>query len=91
MRGRIILAVALTATLSILASTCAQAEEWCGYRAKDKSLIECGYSSVADCQSAVGQGGVCFVDPDYALDVTHRTPARRSLDLPATILTALQK
>jgi hypothetical protein len=75
MRGGIILAVAMTAVAPTLASTCAQAEEWCGYGAKDKSLIECGYSSVTECQSAVGQGGTCFVDPDYALNVRSAAPA----------------
>jgi len=78
MRGGFILAAALAAATSSLApvwtSTSAQAEEWCGYGAKDKSLIECGYSSATECQSAVGQGGMCFVDPDYAADARRTTP-----------------
>jgi Protein of unknown function (DUF3551) len=47
----------------------AQAQEWCGYGIHDKSVIECGYSNIADCESATGKGGMCFVDPDYALNV----------------------
>ena len=38
-----------------------------------KSLIECGYSSVSECQSALGKGGMCFVDPDTALNRKSRT------------------
>lgn len=65
MRYGIVAAAALAAVLS---STGAQADdEWCGYRSGDKTLIECGYSSVAQCQTGVGKDGVCFVDPNYAL------------------------
>jgi hypothetical protein len=84
MRSGIIVAVALTVTAPTLAATHAQADEWCGYGSKDKSLIECGYSSVTECQSAVGQGGACFIDPDYALDVKRATPISRHPETAAT-------
>ena len=48
-------------------------DEWCGYATGDKALIECGYSSVAQCENAVGKGGVCFVDPEYALKTKRPT------------------
>jgi hypothetical protein len=67
-----IIAAALAAALS---SSGAQAEEWCGYTAQNNAVIECGYSTIADCQTATGKGGVCFVDPDYALNAKRRTPA----------------
>ena len=58
----------LTAALAAMSTTSAHADdEWCGYATGDKALIECGYSSVAQCENAVGKGGVCFVDPEYAL------------------------
>ena len=58
----------LAAALAAMSTTGARADdEWCGYAASDKALIECGYSSVAQCETAVGKGGVCFVDPEYAL------------------------
>jgi hypothetical protein len=60
-----IIAATLT-VLTIAAASSAQAETWCGSATKDKAVVECGYSSVAFCQSAVGKDGVCFVDPDYA-------------------------
>jgi hypothetical protein len=62
LRSRIVLAAALAA----VSATGAQAEAWCGYAARDKALIECGYSTAADCENAVGKGGMCFIDPDYA-------------------------
>jgi hypothetical protein len=65
MRFGILAAVALTAAATCSA-TRAQAGEWCGYSLREKSVIECGYSSVAECQNAVGKGGMCFVDPDTA-------------------------
>jgi hypothetical protein len=58
----------LAAALAAMSTTSAHADdEWCGYATGDKALIECGYSSVAQCENAVGKGGVCFVDPEYAL------------------------
>lgn len=71
MRGGLILAAALVLTMS----TGARAEDWCGYAAAAKSMIECGYSSITECESATGKGGVCFVDPDYALNVKRPSPA----------------
>jgi Protein of unknown function (DUF3551) len=69
MRYGIVAAAALTAVLAAaLSSTGAQAEQWCGYAAaQDNALIQCGYSTVADCQTATGKGGTCFVDPYLAL------------------------
>ncbi len=59
----------LAAALAAMSTTGARADdEWCGYATGDKALIECGYSSVAQCENAVGKGGVCFVDPEYALN-----------------------
>ena len=70
MRGGIV----LTAALTVMATTSARADEWCGYAAKANALIECGYSTTAGCEAATGKGGTCFVDPDYALDVKRATP-----------------
>jgi len=62
MRYGLFLATALT----VLSTTAARAEDWCGYDAKEKALIECGYSTVTQCENAMGKGGMCFMDPDYA-------------------------
>jgi Protein of unknown function (DUF3551) len=78
MRGGIMVAatLAVLATTSMLAATTnARADdEWCGYAIKDKAIIECGYSSVQECQNVVGNGGMCFVDPDYAFNERRATP-----------------
>lgn len=72
----------LTAAATILAATAASmtgahADEWCGYGTKDHSVIECGYTSNVECENATGKGGMCFIDPDYALNVRqHATPLR---------------
>jgi hypothetical protein len=68
MRCGIVSAAALAGVALAISATSAQAEEWCGYAAKEKSLIECGYSTVADCESVVGKGGMCFVDPELAFN-----------------------
>src|SRR5271154_2574980 len=77
MRRGLILAAALTAlsALSALSATGARADEWCGYASHEDAVIECGYTTADQCESAVGKGGMCFVDPDLALDT------RRSMTL----------
>ena len=74
MRSGIILAAALTA----LSATGARADQWCGYATHKDAVIECGYTTAADCENAVGKGGMCFVDPDLALNTTRVMPAKNS-------------
>jgi len=76
MREVITLAAALT-TLSVIPAGAAHAEGWCGYPAREKAMIECGYSSANECESAMGKGGMCFVDPDYALNWKARSAMPR--------------
>jgi hypothetical protein len=72
--------IILAGIVLLTAIPAAQAEDWCGYPAREKSLIECGYSSVSECQSALGKDGMCFVDPDTALNRNSRTqPQPRAL------------
>ena len=70
MRYGIVVAAAALA----ISATGAQAEEWCGYTAKDDAVIECGYTTASDCSTAVGKGGTCFVDPDIARNIRRATP-----------------
>jgi hypothetical protein len=70
MRCGIILATALTA----LSVTGAQAQEWCGYPGRANSIIECGYSSLEGCETAIGKGAMCFINPDYALNTRRVRP-----------------
>ncbi len=71
LRSRIVFAAALAA----MSATGAQAEGWCGYAAREKAAIECGYSTAAECESAIGKGGMCFIDPEFALNVKSAAPA----------------
>jgi hypothetical protein len=64
----------LTAALTALSATGARADEWCGYASHEDAVIECGYTTADQCETAVGKGGMCFVDPDLALD-TRRMPS----------------
>jgi hypothetical protein len=68
--GIVVAAAALT-----FSASGAQADEWCGYTAQQDALIECGYTTVADCTTAVGKGGTCFVDPDLARNFKRIKPA----------------
>jgi len=76
MRQAITLAAALAA-LSVVPAGAAHAEGWCGYAARVKAMIECGYSSANECESAMGKGGMCFIDPNYALNVRRAAPDNR--------------
>ena len=67
----------LAGALILMTATGARAEGWCGYAAATKSMIECGYSTATECESAIGKGGMCFVDPDYALNEKRTAPASR--------------
>jgi len=64
MRNGIILAVALT----VLSASSARADQWCGYAGHKDAVVQCGYTTASDCETAVGKGGMCFVDPDLAFD-----------------------
>jgi hypothetical protein len=57
------------------AASSARADEWCGYATGDKTIIQCGYTTLAGCEGAVGKGGMCFIDPDTALNTKHAMPA----------------
>ena len=80
------LGILFAAALSLLTLSPASAADWCGYGSHAKSLIECGYSSVADCESAVGKGGMCFVDPEIAENVKNSGPSRLALPRKSSLL-----
>ncbi|MGA2892763.1 MAG: DUF3551 domain-containing protein [Xanthobacteraceae bacterium] len=76
MRCGIVLAAALIVMPAIaMSATGGQATEWCGSASHDDAVVECGYTTAADCETAVGKGGMCFVDPDVAFNTKRVTPA----------------
>lgn len=74
MRNGLVFTTALT-LITVAAANGAQAAKWCGTAAHENSLIECGYSSESECESALNKAGVCFIDPDYALNIRRAMPA----------------
>jgi hypothetical protein len=68
--------VILAATLIIASAPGAHAQQWCGYLGWPYSIIQCGYSSLAGCENAVGngKGAMCFVNPDVTLNSRRATP-----------------
>ncbi len=74
---------ARAAALTALSATGAHADEWCGYATHDNAVIQCGYTTVAECETAVGKGGMCFVDPDTALNTKRRDAGQCDERFPA--------
>jgi hypothetical protein len=75
MRCGIILAAALIAMpFAAMSATGAQAEEYCGFNPHPGSIVECGYSSLAGCENAIGKGAMCFVNPYLVLNTRRATP-----------------
>jgi hypothetical protein len=66
--------IILAAALVLVTATGVRAEGWCGYAAHEKAVIECGYSTATECESATGKGGMCFIDPDYAFNAKRAAP-----------------
>ncbi|HEY1747486.1 MAG TPA: DUF3551 domain-containing protein [Xanthobacteraceae bacterium] len=87
MRGAIVLAGAIL----LMGIPAAHAGDWCGYGARQKSLIQCGYSSINECESALGKGGMCFVNPEVARNAKGRAPAQAYLVPPTAAALVLEK
>ena len=73
-RHEIRYSIALAAALAALSATGAHADDWCGYATHDNAVIQCGYTTVAECETAVGKGGMCFIDPNTALNTKPAMP-----------------
>jgi hypothetical protein len=68
------IAVTLIALSATTAAGSARAGNWCGSAHRGNAIIQCGYTTIARCESAIGKGGRCFVDPDTALNIRRATP-----------------
>ncbi len=71
-----ILPAILAAAFFIVSIPSVRAEEWCGFQDKTGSRVRCGFSSLAECKQAVGDGkdAVCMPSPSFA--AKQRTAAR---------------
>jgi hypothetical protein len=76
MRCGIVLSAALAAgtamAFTTLSATGAQAQQWCGFNPHPNAMVQCGYSSQQGCESAIGKGAMCFINP-YLVENTRRT------------------
>lgn len=64
MRCGIIVAAALaTVAFTSLSATGAQAQQWCGFAAQKGAIVQCGYTSQQGCESTIGKGAMCFINP----------------------------
>lgn len=79
MRSAVIVAAALmTIGFSAGAPRGAQAQEYCGYAGRPGAIVECGYSSQEGCESDIGKGAMCFVNPYVVLNTRQTAPYGRS-------------
>jgi hypothetical protein len=56
------------AVIGLLASVSpAAAGNWCGFQTRTDSVVECGFSTYAECRSKVNdKDAICIPDPDSA-------------------------
>lgn len=64
MRFGLIIAAALAAiAFTSVSATGAHAQQWCGFTAQKGAIVQCGYSSQQGCESTIGKGAMCFINP----------------------------
>lgn len=71
--------IIIVAALMAVSATGAQAQEWCGYAAHPNSIVQCGYTSLEGCETTIGKGGMCFVNPYLVLNTRHAAPAAATI------------
>jgi hypothetical protein len=70
-----VLTLAGVAAWLIASAGPAAAGDWCSFHLSADSIVDCGYSSYAECRDKAGGGNVvCIPDPDHA-ELT--TPQRK--------------
>ena len=78
MRSGLVLAAAVIATpLCFISATGAHAEQYCGFNPQPGAIVECGYTSLEGCQTDIGKGAMCFVNPYLVLNTRRATPVAR--------------
>ncbi len=80
MRCGIVLSAAITAfaamAFTTFTPTGAQAQQWCGFNPHPGAMVQCGYSSQQGCESAIGKGAMCYINPYL---VMNEGPRRQKL------------
>jgi len=68
MRCAVIVAGLVATGFTAVSPGGAHAEEYCGYAGRPGAIVQCGYSSLEGCESTIGKGAMCFVNPYVALN-----------------------
>jgi Protein of unknown function (DUF3551) len=78
-------AMAESTATSPPASSSTQQQQYCGFNPHPGSIVECGYSSRESCESAIGKGAMCFVNPYIAMNTRRPAPLDVFRTLPAHV------
>ncbi|MBS0536342.1 MAG: hypothetical protein JSR72_20010 [Proteobacteria bacterium] len=72
---RVLLRLAVAASLAGASLTAVHAGEWCGFKDKSGSQVRCGYSHLSDCKQAEhDKAALCVPDPSFAQRLSARGP-----------------
>ena len=74
MRWAVIVAGVVATGFTAVSPVGAHAEEYCGYAGRPGAIVQCGYSSLEGCESTIGKGAMCFVNPYVALNTRRVDP-----------------
>jgi hypothetical protein len=75
MRSGIIAAAALTAmAFTGTSATAAHAQQWCGFASQKGAIVQCGYTSQQGCESTIGKGAMCFINPYLVMNEPRTAP-----------------
>ena len=78
MRCGIVLSAALAAgtamAFTALSATGAQAQQWCGFNPHPGAVVQCGYSSQQGCETAIGKGAMCYINPYLVMNESSQRP-----------------
>jgi hypothetical protein len=74
MRCAVIAAALVAAFVLGVSPGTAHASEYCGYAGRPGAIVQCGYSSLEGCESTLGKGAMCWVNPYVALNTRRDSP-----------------
>jgi hypothetical protein len=60
--------------LAAASATDVHAQEYCGFLPHLGAVVQCGYSDRASCESAIGKGAMCFVNPYVVMNTKRPAP-----------------
>jgi hypothetical protein len=83
MRCGIMVSAALAAmAFTGVSATGAQAQQWCGFAAHPGAIVQCGYTSQQGCETIIGKGAMCFINPYLVFNERSPRPDRTTMRQP---------